>query len=200
MMVMREEINAVKEMLKDTRGYYKLLDAINECIGATASNFSEEENIDEQLARIALGEMVYDRILSDEDLDEEIEYQARELIDKIDLTPKNEVANEILTTNIGTPDHILEWAHKYADKQEEVKMSTETIFKQCEGHIANAINEYRWTTETTEQVRQEWREYCDTEPTIADICDVLVVFERAEANGQERPSIEEAVWIVADAQ
>lgn len=66
----RTRIDELKGMVKDTRCYSKLLDAIYECIGNFAYEYAEEFEATEAEMMVVAQEMVFDNTYEDDTLEE----------------------------------------------------------------------------------------------------------------------------------
>lgn len=123
-MEQRTRIEGLKEMVKDTRCYDKLLDAIGECIYHFAEAYAEEFEATTNELMVVAEEMVYNRIADDEELSErlmdEMELEAREWLNAEDSWDTETVANAVMGIHEGyrcepeeVPFDILTWAKRH---------------------------------------------------------------------------------------
>lgn len=71
-MEQRERIEMLKERIEPLRCYDKLLDAIGECIWNFASNYAEEFDATTDELMVVAEELVYKRIIDEEELAERL--------------------------------------------------------------------------------------------------------------------------------
>lgn len=69
----RQQIDELKNKVKELRCYDRLLDAIGECIWNFSERYSDEFGVSEDMLQIAAEELVYNKIIDDEDIEWRLE-------------------------------------------------------------------------------------------------------------------------------
>ena len=120
----RQRINGLKERIEPLRCYDRLLDAIGECIYHFADGYAEEFGATVNELMVVAEEMVYNKIINDEELSERLmddtELEAREWLNAESSWDTETVANAIMGIHEGyrceqeeVPEWILEWAKEH---------------------------------------------------------------------------------------
>lgn len=69
----RQQIDELKNKVKELRCYDRLLDAIGECIWNFADGYADEFEVQAEVLQIAAEELVYNTIIDDEDIEWRLE-------------------------------------------------------------------------------------------------------------------------------